>query len=266
MRPDWLPEYDETLCFLIKVNMPMAVIIRLKTSMYEGMCMNAAVPEADDQINDIVPYQVYGCIEMSGQNGTFIAMEYMNPREPKCLYVRVLDFAAEAGLEAWKSDDRSVHAEVEIPRDFDRFKSNADPDSDGFTNWEEYRGFMIYDGNERTDSTNANVFVCLHCADIDWSRLLISAHVAGIPQGYNFISGTQGLVSDGRFLDYKSQYRDKWGVWLSNSLCYPGYTTPSSPSSHQACIHEAILELGLDREDKFLLSLWVCDLNPILRI
>ncbi|MDD5087566.1 MAG: hypothetical protein PHI18_02040 [bacterium] len=228
ITPDWLPTYGDFLCFEVSVNMPMEVCIVLYSSMYEGRAMNYDVEPTDWDAGDIIPWQVPGCISMpDGKNGLFFMFVDIDPREPRCLNFRVQDYAAWADLKAFKTDDVDVCAKVEIPYDYHRFLSNTDPDQDGLTSWEEYRGFVTNWGyiSARSgggmDSLEKDFFLDDQTGFI-WSGGRLSALCSA--SGFYEIWQSENLSTldsnDRSWLDYMISH--------TGSLADPGYNPPLS--------------------------------------
>ncbi|MBU1636132.1 hypothetical protein KKC97_00510, partial [bacterium] len=109
--------------------------------------------------------------------------------EPYEVYVRLLDYAAEGSISAVQVFDNRVRGvpatvpngggtSIKIPQGYQDWKSDADPDSDGLTLWEEYRGFRCLDGSHLrldldTIKTRRNILV------IDQDSLFHDASIEG---------------------------------------------------------------------------------------
>jgi hypothetical protein len=115
------------------------MIAILKVSTYQGVAMNAPVPaSAPDSIADVVPIPVNSAsvwdtvkIWFEGDKKVYKLSKPFKDGEKGYLYLKVLDYAAEATVDfynsklAWPPLDT-----LRFPLNRDRFHSNADPDSD----------------------------------------------------------------------------------------------------------------------------------------
>jgi hypothetical protein len=256
---DPVHNYGDILCYQFIASKADDVTAVLKTSTYEGRCMNYPVgPAEPDTISDMVPDTV---TEMSRNRWRLLAHWYEDDRS--CfkiqrmisagvtnLQIRVLDYAAEGDLSAWDSSGHEIPDPQQIPPDYERFKSTGDADSDGFTAWEEYRGFMDdYGQHWRLDSLQTDVYVYNHAAAISQENLNRAAYVVSLevpfPNSFrmDWCPTEQGVYDDPRILDFKSHklFYSSWlgGIEVDNPLCYPGYdaSAVSPHGGHQGYIH-----------------------------
>ncbi|RPH95261.1 hypothetical protein EHM69_04895 [candidate division KSB1 bacterium] len=127
--------------------------------------MNAPVPPNESDIkSDMVPILNGWSMDSSrfrDNKSHFYFSRLFSADMPEKMYVRVLDYAAEGKLRVRRADFWGHFSSewVEIPKNHEQFCSSADPDSDGFTRWEEYRGFCNNDGSHfrlDLDTTAAN--------------------------------------------------------------------------------------------------------------
>lgn len=163
----------------------------------------------------------------------------------------VLDFAAEGDLYVYSCVDTSLKAEIfpyKIPYDYDlRFKSNADPDQDGFTNWEEYRGFVDDSWSHfRLDPLQSDVFVY----DYTMTNRITQTHYDRASQVAGAMFTLVGCPTETgyfsaypRILDFvaNTHYLSPWFevTETPNPLCYPGYNANviSPRGGHQGYIY-----------------------------
>lgn len=222
----------------------MAVTVILKTSTYEGRCMNYPVGSTvGDTISDLYPADTINWHLDShwfGEDTSYFQLSRICVVGVYPFNVVVRDYAAEGILEV-KNSNSGVPGQgspIYIPKDFERWKSTADPDSDGFTVWEEYRGFECF--NEAADSffhirTDTTIIDSLSHADLiindqdlvfspllvdtltSWTRAHL--HELGTGAGLTYLipwSNFPGFM----YIDFKSK---KWvsNEWAANSLCTP---------------------------------------------
>lgn len=226
----------------------MAVTVILKTSTYEGRCMNYPVGSAvGDTISDLYPADTINwhldSHWFSGDTSYFqLSRTCVVGVYPFNVVVR--DYAAEGILEV-KSTNSGTPAQgspIYIPKDFERWKSTADPDSDGFTVWEEYRGFLRFfedSVHTRLDSTVAEVFLTSSDSiNQYWSwaltaiegeyflgaRLLEYGTISTLNPVNAFVHSEAVIggsyTIERNFCDFKSlKYDDE--SWKNNPLCTP---------------------------------------------
>jgi hypothetical protein len=244
LTDDWLPEYDSWLCFWIISNMTMSITLELKTSTYEGIAMNANFPSAvTDSICDLTPdtanpdHSVVWVLPAwsdpyDARHRTFWGSALLQADMPVSVWVHVLDWAADGLLTAYclvgPEMNQITQVTELIPHNYQRFLSNADPDSDGLTDWEEYRGFDLAGIHVRTDSTFANLFVDDQTGYLNWGTL-------GTVTDYMCFSAHQVTVKD---VDHR-----KWIDFMkgnAGSLVHPGYDSPVlSPPADVIDLHQA---------------------------
>lgn len=221
----------------------------LKVSTYEGRCMNYPALTVGDTIADIYPDT-----SVSDTLGwKLIAQWFDSSRkcfrlEKKCRagvnYVTfsVRDYAPEGDLEVFLSEDTTEVADgspLKIPPDYETWKSTSDFDQDGFTVWEEYRGFILAGSIRRLDSLFSDVFLWNHTTDITSSYIDRAATVSGLDSFCTLlgpVAPPSETFQTERFLDFK---RKKFvsSSYAENSLCLPGYTPPSNFPGDQGYIH-----------------------------
>jgi len=229
---DPVHKFGDRLCYQFYTTKTHNVTAVLKTSTYEGRCMNYPVGPAElDTISDMVPDTL-----PHGAPGHWDFLEHWFEGDRSCfklkrtiipgisdLYIRVLDYAAEGDLTAWDDSGHVIPDPQQIPPNYQRFKSTTDADSDGFTAWEEYRGFIISGVHHRLDSTRAQVFV--HGLPSDYVGDMESVTNYSIVNAADVESKIccESLFKI-RFLDFKSHK----GATMDtlNPLCEPGITPP----------------------------------------
>ncbi|RPH93525.1 hypothetical protein EHM69_10075 [candidate division KSB1 bacterium] len=141
------------------------------------------------------------------------------------LNVRVLDYAAEGDLSAYETGNSSNEASdpQQIPPNYEQWKRDDDNDGDGFTYWEEYRGFIVGQNHLRTHTyTNATVFI----DNVDGAMPPEAFSAFATSSGYLALDMSLApfeTYSDEReFLDFKSN-KFCAGNWDDNPLCDAGY-------------------------------------------
>ncbi len=260
---DYLPQYGDSLCFTIVAYEDSAVVVQLVTSTYEGIAMNAPVPlwytphpEMDsvrqDTICDIVPdtlspMRLHGPF-FEGDTAYFSDTIFFDPLTgvAQSLILRVQDYAAAGTLRAWLLNDPASNASEQIPFNFERFLSRSDSDSDGFSAWEEYRGFILNPDSAkphaRLDSTHKDLFVLPDAAlaqdyDTVFAMLATSSFLGATIRTYPadldsfswlktdtliFITGTDTsrLRLSRNFVDYESRHFDG-AAWVQDILATP---------------------------------------------
>jgi hypothetical protein len=243
-NPAYLPSFDDYLCYTVHAEYHGTVNVALHTSTYEGIAMNAPAPEGlTDTVSDIVPYGNWDSWNIcpTDSNHTYFENEswfgdFSVFAAGQTLKVRlhVLDYGPTAQLIA--SLDGGSPFIAYIPSTYDSVRSAADPDSDGFTTFEEYRGFIVGDGSHiRLTADTAECFYR------DGDQLFDSGYVAVLDTmmhakliDYGFDAGSNDsssvlrlwiLPGDSavrKFVDFESR---EWNAhdtaWVSNALCIP---------------------------------------------
>jgi hypothetical protein len=148
--------------------------------------------------------------------------------------LRVLDYAAEGYLEAYQVDNlwNRARSPQSIPLNYRRFWNTADPDSDAYTVWEEYRGFMYVDSvnhsvlHRRLDTLATEAYFRDQDHEIREGfagrlegMVLARLYDLGVGAG-SFAYPFPDLGGVRCFLDYESHY---WmnDDWVANPLCTP---------------------------------------------
>jgi hypothetical protein len=253
----YLPQYGDDLCYAVRASHPMVVEVLVKSSMYEGMAMNAGVPyNAPEDTADVWPdttdVQPSGTYRwrragsyIQGNFKYFRLQRWCDSLSTAFLHVRILDYAAEAELRAYPAEVTYLSSRsIRIPYDqhyLGKMKSTVDADSDGFTAWEEYRGFCNgingndYVWNSRLDTTRAQFFYTVfdqaNCFTPGMAEAIVDtcAKIAGNSQAIlipiNNLSQLSELVYDEtdvrHFIDFKSHVYRKDSTWVPNPLCVP---------------------------------------------
>ncbi|HEY3295408.1 MAG TPA: hypothetical protein VGL38_08215 [bacterium] len=234
---NWLPTYGDYLCFEVSVNMPMEVLVELKSSTYEGMAMNAPLlPDIlrTDDVSDIAPVSgVNGCTMQGPTFGADGQSHYywqapMDPQNPMRFLLRIQDFGAIGDFRALNTADWKVCDGVQIPPNYSRFTRNTDDDGDGLTAFEEYRGFMT-----QTACTAPDCHV----------RTSTDARDFNIKSGYPCQQQISYMLNhDGLF----------WGTWSLASNLLPGAQWPENHPYDWIDVNDRVGE-------NLLVHNWMCD-------
>lgn len=242
---DYLPSYGDTLCFKFKTGNPrdtMNVVLRVST--FEGIAMNAPVPEGVEQTADAVPigWAIKQQWFQDDRKCYWLQKILRGPATPgeasAYLKIAVLDYAAEINFTLICGSDTTsgeMIMNVEIPDSLTYRRSTADLDNDGYTKWEEYRGFVngIYSSplHERLDNTKAELYFHTDNGylDADLEAILESdsflaadlIEFGPVNENYTYlIHNNYGYDIDRWFIDFKSR---KWDdtILVENPLCTP---------------------------------------------
>jgi hypothetical protein len=157
------PAYGDDVCYTVQVSHTMTVIATVLSSTYEGIAMNAPQPPGDtNTTSDVIPIFEDGWTfhghDYQGGFSRWHASRLINAGEEVEFHVRVLDYAAEARIYVGSADSLAWSRMNFIPLYALPWLSNADADSDGFTVWEEYRGFCNADSSHfRLDTSLSSV-------------------------------------------------------------------------------------------------------------
>lgn len=165
----YLPKYGDTLCYVLKVTRPIDVVVKLWGSTYEGIAMNAPVPDTVGLYEDSSSVKYCDLVLLGGEFDGFVSGQFQQTRTIHVdsavnVKVLVMDYAAHGYIRAYQATNpnNSARHPQTIIKGYSDWTSNADPDSDGFTRWEEYRGFIQKYGDVyshvRLDSTKPELF------------------------------------------------------------------------------------------------------------
>lgn len=246
---DSLHAFGDVLPYQFLFTAPLPVRAWLTTSTYEGRCMNYPVNYGGttelDTISDMVPDSLTGGWHLVNRwhhdDRSCYLVERTCPTGFSYLNLRVLDYAAEGDLVAYRADNELyiLYDSQKIPRNYEQFRSRSDSDSDGFTAWEEHRGFKGIGGQDfvRLDTNQAemlvdNGYAYLQGATLDTFQTMCECSVINC-HGIPFVCFETS--DDSReFVDYESNHFSKVGndgEWVADTLCDPGYNPPRSPDA-----------------------------------
>jgi hypothetical protein len=158
-NPDnwYRPNYGDTLRYVITTTRPLWVEVWLNSSTYQGMAMNVDVPPGYNPISDIVqvrfdahnpPWDTLS-FDYVGDRTCLKLINRIPPYTTVGIAFRVLDYAAEAKISLHPQGMKCAvfDSSIYVPKNLKYFIgttdsiASMDPDSDGLTRWEEYRGF-----------------------------------------------------------------------------------------------------------------------------
>jgi hypothetical protein len=266
---DSLHAFGDILPYEFNLTAPLCVRAYLTTSTYEGRCMNYPVNDGTttepDTISDLVPILDDGWTLVSqsfnGDRSRWLVERTLGQGFHD-LNIKVLDYAAEGDLSAFRCDNSEYDlcCAQKIPRNYDYWKSQADPDSDGLTVWEEYRGFCNTDGSHfRLDLDTCAENTKRQIIIIDDDDVLERDNPTGLIHG--FVTRLQEMMRcslvvkdsimtspvDGHFLhngqpcdwDFYERLdtcQAKWDEttshWVPNQLSNPLYVLPAPADSN----------------------------------
>lgn len=245
--PDYMPKFDDILVFKVSTSRPMTCQFVLETSCYEGMAMNADVPMGYHQIADVYPTTEFGgdlwipsgSPSFAGEKYTEFFTREVTPNSPAILVLRVLDYAAWGRFVVRESVNTTNRAQRVYEWDNMEFLSNADRDHDGFTVFEEFRGFVFGTGSGATfkrlldeqtfteDQTDVFIWKYHNDSDIPASKYARAAVVAfddpSPAIGNAYFHFEEGLFENNRYMDFNSGIYVTPTQTISNSYCNPGF-------------------------------------------
>jgi hypothetical protein len=218
----------------------MTVTVVLSSSTYEGIAMNAPQPPGDtNTTSDVIPifedgWTFYGH-DYQGGFSRWHASRQIDAGEEVEFHVRVLDYAAEARIYVGSADSLAWSRMNFIPLYVLPWLSNADADSDGFTVWEEYRGFMTVVDDDpvhaRLDTATKELFVHQDgslddslIADLE-SEPFLDATLIEVGPGVGTYTDPlfetfNGFALLRYFLDFNSHVFHAT-QWIQNTMCTP---------------------------------------------
>lgn len=165
----------QELTFTITTSAELPMEIELRTTKWEGICMNSNdIPSGSDQYFDAIVDVSYPTNTWTEYQKIFVDPSYgddeyglqrvrtVSPQQgPLQFKLKVLDYGADFKIKVKATDTQGHEAQFRVPgtgnnliaqavfpKDIATYRSSSDDDRDAITKWEEYRGFVI-DGSHR---------------------------------------------------------------------------------------------------------------------
>jgi hypothetical protein len=262
--PNYLPIFgDDMVCYEVHAEHEGDVTASIASSTYEGIAMNAGLtPAINDSFADVIPIQTgWSWIFQDDSlhhfyaqaEANFADVTHFSAGQTMKIALKVLDWGATARITATGGGSLGgCQAIAYFPKSYDLVRSNADPDSDGFTTFEEYRGFMGIGGQgySRLDPNRPEMLVAdysqyLQGEILDTFQTMCACSVINC---YDIPFENIRMIGDNRkFVDFQSrELFDNDSTWVLNPLCDAGFNPPKcldNPDSEIIIADQGIIQV-----------------------